>query len=112
MKIHHLLTVTALSAFAFTSCDKDDDNNNNNNGNASGTTFKVRMTDAPGNFTSMTSQITSVDAMIDGEWVNLSSENQMVSVLSLTNGNEEVLAMDNTAQTGHYTAIRLTFGDD
>jgi hypothetical protein len=114
MKFYHLLAVTALSAFAFTSCDKDDDNdnNNNNNGGSNATTFKVRMTDAPGNYSAMTAQITSVDAMIDGEWVNLSSENQMVSVLTLTNGEEEVIANDNTAETGHYTALRLTFGND
>ena len=113
MKILSILTIAAVSAFAFQSCNKDDDDNNNtNNPSGSATTFKVRMTDAPGNFSGMNVQITSVDAMIDGEWVNLSNSSQTVSVLELANGDEEIIANDNTAQTGHYTKLRLTMGTD
>lgn len=110
MKLFNVLTIAALSAAMLASCKKDDNNGNNNNNGSNATTFKVRMTDAPGNFLAMNTQITSIDAMVNGEWVNLSSENQTVSVLSLTNGMEEMLANEQSADTGHYTMLRITFG--
>jgi len=108
MKSVRILSLAVVALVAF-SCDKDDDNNNNNNG-TNATTFKVRMTDAPGNFSAMNLNITKVDAMVDGEWVNLSNTSQNVSVLELTNGDEEIVANDNTAETGHYTQLRFTIG--
>jgi len=107
-----MLALVAVSALAFQSCDKDDDNNTNNPSGGQPTSFKVRMTDAPGNFSAMNLQITSVDAMIDGEWVNLNNTSQTVSVIELANGSEEIIANDNTAETGHYTKLRLMIGAD
>lgn len=109
MKLLNILTIAAISATAFTACKKDSDKNTNSS-SSNATTFKVRMTDAPGSFMAMNTQITSVDAMVDGEWVNLSNQSQNVSVLTLTNGNEMVVANDGSAETGVYTKLRFTFG--
>src|SRR5687768_6109274 len=111
MKMIKILSVAALAAFVFTACDKDDDDNNGNNGNA--TAFKVRMTDATGNYSAMSVDITKVEAYIDGTgWVTLNSNTQNTDVLTLTNGAEIVLANDVSAQTGHYSRIRLTVGEN
>jgi hypothetical protein len=111
MKMIRILSVAALAAFVFTACDKDDDNDNNNNGNA--TAFKVRMTDAPGNYSALNVDITKVEAYIEGTgWVTLNSNTQSTDVLTLTNGTEMVLSNKLAAQTGHYTRLRLTMGEN
>jgi hypothetical protein len=111
MKMIRILSVAALAAFVFTACDKDDDNNNGNNGNA--TAFTVRMTDAPGNYSALNVAITKVEAYLEGTgWVTLSSNTHNTDVLTLTNGTELVLANKLAAQTGHYTRLRLTMGEN
>jgi hypothetical protein len=112
MKMIRILSVAALAAFVFTACDKDDDNNDdNNNGNA--TAFTVRMTDAPGNYSALNVSITKVEAYLEGTgWVTLNSNTQNTDVLTLTNGTEMVLANKLSAQTGHYTRLRLTMGEN
>lgn len=112
MKMIKILSVAALAAFVFTACNKDDDNNDDN-GNGNATAFKVRMTDAPGNYSGLDVDITKVEAYIDGTgWVTLNSNTQSIDVLTLTNGNEMVLSNKLAAQTGHYSRLRLTMGEN
>lgn len=93
--------ICVMVALGFTSCKKEE---------AKGNTFKVRMTDAPGDFVQLNVQVTGVDAYMDGQgWINLSSETQSVNVLSLTNGSEIQLANATSVQSGLYTKLRIRF---
>src|SRR5688572_2686282 len=74
--------------------------------------FKVKMTDSPGNYAALNLQIIGVDAYLQNSgWVNLSSETQLVNVLSLTNGLETELAYNAKMDAGVYTKIRIRFAD-
>lgn len=96
------LLVGTVLAMGFTACKKDKDKGN---------TFKVRMTDGPGDYVQLNVQITSVDVYSTSQgWVNLSSQTQSVNVLSLTNGAELELANATEVQAGVYTKLRITFG--
>jgi hypothetical protein len=76
-------------------------------------TFKVRMTDAPGNYAALNMQIVGIDAYLEDQgWVNLSSENQLVNVLTLTNGMETELVSNTKVSTGVYTKLRIRFADE
>jgi hypothetical protein len=109
MKMFKILSIALIASVALQSCDKDDDNDDDNG--SPGTTMRVRMTDAPGNYSAMAVHVTKVEAYIENTgWVTMTSENQTVNVLTLTNGTEMSLAFDATAQTGHYTALRFTIG--
>jgi len=103
-KIMLFAAVGLFAAFSMTSC--SDDNNNN----AEPKSFKVRMTDSPGNYAALNMTITGVDAYLDGQgWVNLSSQTQTVNVASLTNGSEITIANATNIQTGVYTHVRVKF---
>lgn len=94
--------VSAILVFGFASCKKDKD--------APGKSFKVRMTDSPGDFVQLNLQITSVDVYSQSQgWVNLSSQTQSVNVVSLTNGAEIELANATSVSVGTYTKVRVTF---
>jgi hypothetical protein len=109
MKMFKILSIAVITAVALQSCKKDDDNNDDN-GNP-GTTMRVRMTDAPGNYSAMTVHVTKVEAYLENTgWVTLDDNDQTVNVLTLTNGTEMSLGYDATAQTGHYTRLRFTIG--
>lgn len=105
-----ILSIAVLAAAVLQSCKKDD--NNDNNGTPSTTTMKVRMTDAPGNYSAMHVQVTKVEAYLDNSgWVVLDSSSQNVSVLDLTNGAETQLAYKSSSvPTGHYSQLRFTIG--
>lgn len=98
-----------VMGMGFTSCKKDN-NDDSGNPSAPAKSFKVRMTDAPGDFLQLNLQVTSVDVYHEGDgWVNLSSQTQSMNVLSLTNGNEIQLANKTNLSTGLYSKIRITF---
>lgn len=102
-KLMILLAVGTVLASGFTSCKKDDDD-------AKGNTFKVRMTDGPGDYVQLNVQVTSVDVYSSSQgWVNLSSQTQSINVLSLTNGAEMELASSTQVTAGTYTKLRITF---
>lgn len=100
-----VMAVGTFLATGFTSCKKDNENE------AKGNTFKVRMTDAPGDFLQLNVQVTSVDVYSSSSqnWVNLSSQTQSFNVLSLTNGNELEIASNTQVSAGTYTKLRITF---
>lgn len=100
-----VLAVGTVLASGFTSCKKDDDND------AKANSFKVRMTDGPGDYAQLNVQVTSVDVYSSSQgWVNLSSQTQSINVLSLTNGAEMQLANSTNVSAGTYTKLRITFG--
>jgi len=95
-------TIGLFAIMALTSCAEEAKHNS----------FKVRMTDSPGNYAALNLQIVSVDAYLENVgWVNLSSQSQLVNVLSLTNGAETEIAYDAEVSVGTYTKIRIRFGD-
>lgn len=102
-KLMMVLAVSTVLASSLTSCKKD---GNDTKGNS----FKVRMTDGPGDYAQLNVQITSVDVYSsNGEWINLSSQTKSVNVLSLTNGMEMELANSTNITAGVYTKLRITF---
>lgn len=101
-------------AISITACKKDDIEPNPDGAmtQASSNQFKVRMTDAPGDFAQLNVEILSVEAYLqDSGWVTLNNDAQVVSVLDLTNGAETTIAYESSASAGIYTQLRLTFGN-
>ncbi len=102
-RIFFFAVVGMLTMFSITSCEDD-------NTTAEPKSFKVRMTDSPGNYTALNMTITGVDAYCEGYgWVALSSQAQSVNMASLTNGSEVTLANKSDIQAGHYTHIRVKY---
>lgn len=94
----------ALIAIAVVSCKKE------NVAPGKGT-FKVRMTDSPGDYEALNVQLVSVEAFSESSgWVSLNSETQSFDVLELTNGYERVVAHNSSVDAGIYTLLRLKFG--
>lgn len=106
MKKFIALGLIATMGIVVQSCKKDEATAN------PGTmgTMKVKMTDDPANYAALNMEITKVEAFSEQSgWITLNSQSQMVSVLSLTNGTETILA--NTAvSAGVYSKLRITFG--
>lgn len=116
MKTLKLISMVMASLlFVFTSCQKEDayPSSNSNSSSTESGTFKVKMTDAPGNYAALDVQITGIDAYLENDgWVSLNNEIQHVSVLNLTNGVETLLAYKSMATVGTYSKLRITFGND
>ncbi len=72
--------------------------------------FKVRMTDNPGNYDKLDVEITSIAVLnSNNEWVTLNADAQTVSVLELTNGEEKEIAAKNDVDAGVYSKLKLEF---
>ena len=116
MKTLKLISMVMASLiFVFTSCQKENayPSSNSNSSSTESGTFKVKMTDAPGNYTALDVQITGIDAYLENDgWVSLNNKIQHVSVLNLTNGVETLLAYKGMAKVGTYSKLRITFGND
>lgn len=103
----------AIIGLGFTSCKKENVTANNPSSTSDAGTFKVRMTDAPGDYEGLFVEIDKVEAYLEGSgWVDLNTQSQMVSVLDLTNGNETNIAFASGVAAGTYSKVRLTFGDE
>ncbi len=76
--------------------------------------MKVRMTDNPGNFKALDVEITSVSAFnsTTNEWIELEGDAQTVSVLELTNGDEQEIASETNIDAGLYTMIKIDFSQN
>lgn len=107
------MAVIAIMGLFFTACKKENVATNNPSSTAQAGTFKVRMTDAPGDYAGLYVEIDKVEAYLDGSgWVLLNNQAQMFSVLDLTNGTETNIAYQSSVEAGTYTMLRLTFGED
>ena len=114
MKTLSKISVVALGAMvAFASCKKDESiDNSSTPGNTSGNkSMKVRMTDNPGNYQALDVEITSITAYNSstGDWVELNGNAQTVSVLELTNGEEDEIAFKSNLDAGVYTKVKMKF---
>jgi len=113
MRKSFLTVLVAIGLTAFQSCRKEETNPASPASSSGQSSFRVRMTDAPGNFSGLFVEITSVDAYLENHgWVNLSNESHTISVLDLTNGAETVLALNTHAHAGLYTKLKITFGNE
>lgn len=110
------LLIGALALLGLSSCKKDDPQPGTGSTNTASPergSFKVRLTDSPGNFSGLFVEMTRVDAYIENRgWVNISNESRVISVLDLTNGAETTLAYQSKAEAGVYTKLKLTFGNE
>lgn len=112
MKTFRKFSVLALAipafAIALSSCESKEEAASMQGGN-----FKVRMTDSPADFEALDVEIAEVEVYSETSgWVELSSESQFVDVLSLTNGSEAEIGFASGLEAGHYTQLRITFGND
>lgn len=99
-------------ALTTVACKKESIEPNDSN-DQTASSFKVRMTDAPGDFAALDVEITKVEAYLQNEgWVTLNNQSQVVSILDLTNGAETTIAQQSAVSAGLYTRVRLTFGSN
>lgn len=108
-----IIITIALFGMVMQSCKKQDlaGSSNANSG------FTTRMTDTPADFKSLHLQITGVEAYLEGKgWVtlntNLNATGNSVDILALKNGKELLLTQNATAEFGHYSKLKIKFGDE
>lgn len=107
------MAVIAIIGLFFAACKKENVATNNPSSTSQAGTFKVRMTDAPGDYEGLYVEIDKVEAYLEGSgWVLLNNQAQMVSVLDLTNGAETNIAYQSNVEAGAYSKLRLTFGEN
>lgn len=113
--------LTFASVMALSSCKKEEEpdvvvgtNTNTTASSNDKSSMKVRMTDNPGNFESLDVEITSISAFNSNtnEWVQLNGNAQTVSVLELTNGDEQEIASNSDIEAGLYTKLKLDFSQN
>lgn len=116
MKTLGKISVLALGAMvAFASCKKEESiNSSSSTAGNSNRSMKVRMTDNPGNYQALDVELTSVSAFNSstGEWVQLNGNAQTVSVLELTNGQEDEIAFKSDLDAGIYSKVKLKFSQN
>lgn len=116
MKPTTLLTISAALMLAFSACKKEDTAPgpmaDNNSPSAAARSFNVDMTDAPADYSALNVEITGVKAYRDGAgWETMSTQAQFVNVISLNNGIHTSLVANTSAPEGHYSKLKLLFGD-
>lgn len=111
MKITKVLVgMVVMAMLTLSACKKDKDKDDDDDNNPAGT-FKVEMTDAPGDYSALNVEITKVEVYKENSgWINLNGNTQNINVLSLTNGTETTIASSTSLESGTYSKVRLTFG--
>ncbi|GAA3938503.1 DUF4382 domain-containing protein [Hymenobacter algoricola] len=109
MKFNRFLSFAALAALALTGCSKDSDS-----ASANSSKLEVRLTDAPGDFRSVTLDVRQVEVHLKDEaqadgWQFLSFTPQMVDILNYVNGKSALLVSTDFAP-GDIKEIRLILG--
>lgn len=94
---------SALSAaMLFIGCGSDSSvSTNTQNG-----TFKMHLTDAPGDYEAVNVTFAEISANIDGEWITVQSNAQTVNLLEWNNGKSMVLG-EADIPAGQYSQVRL-----
>lgn len=97
--------------FLFGSCKKDTIAPQQST-DTQGSTMRVKMTDAPGDYAALNVNIVSVQAFSEKSgWIVLNNQAKTISVLDLTNGISTDLATNTKVEAGLYTKLKLVFGD-
>ena len=103
-KMIWVLSLAALALTAVNSCKKDE------NGTA---TFKVRLTDAPGDYDAVNVDIQGVEVHTDNDgWKALTVKTGVYNLLEFTNGNSLLLIGDTSVAPGIMTELRLVLGSN
>ena len=72
----------------------------------------VKMTDSPAKYAALDVEITSVEIYSQPSgWVILAKAPRIISVLKLTNGANVALTRQNEIKVGHYTRLKINFGN-
>jgi hypothetical protein len=116
MKPTTLLTISAALMLALASCKKEDSAPgpmaDNNSPSPAARSFNVDMTDSPADYSALNVQITGVKAYRDDAgWVDMGAQAQIVNIISLNNGIHTSLVTNANATPGHYSKLKLIFGD-
>lgn len=117
MKTLKKISILAMMAMFFLASCKKDDNaapmQDNPGSEPQAQTFKVKMTDAPGDYEGLDMKIIGVDAYLEGKgWVALDAQGHAIDVLDLTNGTEVEIASKSNAEVGVYTKLKVKFDTD
>ena len=74
--------------------------------------FTVRMTDGPADYVALQTEIVDVQAYLEGSgWVDVDRSEQHFNVLALSNGKETHIAENAMVVNGHYSKLRIVFGE-
>lgn len=107
-----LVAAAIMGALVLGACKKTD-LGQMNNATQEPSSLMVKMTDNPGDYVGVEMEIQKVEAYLEGSgWVTLNNEAQFVDVAKLTNGKAAVLAYKTQLQAGHYTQLRIVFGNE
>lgn len=110
MKTLRIIGLSIASAFMLMSCEKEDLQQNTDPNSPQANSFKVRMTDNPGDYAALDVELTSVQAYNSRiGWVVLDSSVQSMNVLDYMNGAETELAYVTEADSGNYTQLKFVF---
>jgi hypothetical protein len=109
MKFNRFLPFAALAALALAGCSKDNDSDS-----ANSSKLEVRLTDAPGDFRSVTLDVRQIEVHLKDEkeadgWQFLTFTPQMVDILNYVNGKSALLVSTDFAP-GDIKEIRLILG--
>ncbi len=117
MKTLKKFSIMIVLAMVFLAACKKDESaapmQNNPGNEPQAQTFKVKMTDAPGDYEGLDVKIVGVDAYLEGKgWVALDTRAHAINVLNLTNGTEAEIASKSNAEIGVYTKLKVKFDTD
>lgn len=107
-----LKSIGIVVAFvAFSSACKSDDDDINNSSKPAYSTYKVKMTDAPGNFSEVNIDIEQIRVHSDvSGWEDLTTNSGIYNLLDFANGIDTLIAYD-SIPSGRVSQIRFILGD-
>lgn len=109
MKTIKILSLGLMMFFITAGCEKE--NINPSEKTRTGI-LAVKMTDSPAMYAALNIEITGI-ALLNNEsgWTRLGTETRIIDVLKLTNGAYVPLTRQSNVKIGHYTKIKLIFGE-
>ncbi|HEY6160860.1 MAG TPA: DUF4382 domain-containing protein [Bacteroidia bacterium] len=111
-KIHGVVPyITIVFLAGFISCSKQKLSGMENKPMRPG--FPVRVTDGPADYSALKTEIVDVQAYLEGNgWIDVDHSLQHFNVLALSNGRETHIAENAIVGTGHYSKLRIVFGEN
>lgn len=72
----------------------------------------IKLTDSPAKYAALDVEITGIEIYSpQSDWIKLNNETRIISILKLTNGANVSLTRQQSIKVGHYTKIKIIFGD-